>query len=273
MKNRNLGKLALIAGGIYAVKAMADKSDEEKALNNMFAGLQQNATAENGEIPFSPNQFKKWIDANPALKAALRSSVTAEQVIQNINNNVYQLENVQFQNFGGSLITNLEKELLKNSNVSIAGENQFLPTVLKLEGISNVSDLLLQPNPQRLYKCSFFILTNAVIPNTYIGFRVFNNDSFLGYSCISSNIPICSELTYIERFVSNNVHKGNFSSFFIDTPNNVLLNSFCFTEVSLGEPVPDNLPYLPTGQMVYDTTTGEVGRYNGTTVDYFTMAV
>jgi hypothetical protein len=40
-------------------------------------------------------------------------------------------------------------------------------------------------------------------------------------------------------------------------------------EVSLGEPVPSNLPWKPEGQIVYDTTTGECGRFNGTTVVWF----
>lgn len=38
------------------------------------------------------------------------------------------------------------------------------------------------------------------------------------------------------------------------------------TEVSLGEPVPYNLAYLPTWQTVYDPTTGDIGVYNGTAV-------
>ena len=41
--------------------------------------------------------------------------------------------------------------------------------------------------------------------------------------------------------------------------------------VSLGEPVPSNLAFLPTGQMVYDTTTWEVGIYNGTAVVWFAV--
>ncbi len=50
----------------------------------------------------------------------------------------------------------------------------------------------------------------------------------------------------------------------------LIFNSLTLTCVSLGEPVPDNLPYLPTGQMVYDAVTGEIGRYNGTTVVWAT---
>lgn len=45
-----------------------------------------------------------------------------------------------------------------------------------------------------------------------------------------------------------------------------------FKECELGEPVPSNLSWLPAGQMVYDVTTGEVGRYDGTTVVWFAAA-
>lgn len=43
-------------------------------------------------------------------------------------------------------------------------------------------------------------------------------------------------------------------------------------EVALTEPVPSNLPWLPTGQMVLDSVTGDLGRYNGSAVDWLAMA-
>lgn len=47
---------------------------------------------------------------------------------------------------------------------------------------------------------------------------------------------------------------------------NMSFSRMIVENVSLGEPVPSNLPWLPAGQMVYDTITGGLGRYNGTTV-------
>jgi len=44
------------------------------------------------------------------------------------------------------------------------------------------------------------------------------------------------------------------------------INRLSFQRVSLGEPVPYNLAYLPTFQTVYDPTTGKLGMFNGTTV-------
>jgi hypothetical protein len=46
-------------------------------------------------------------------------------------------------------------------------------------------------------------------------------------------------------------------------------NGLVVSHVDLGEPVPSNLPWKPEGQIVYDVTTGECGRFNGTTIVWF----
>lgn len=46
----------------------------------------------------------------------------------------------------------------------------------------------------------------------------------------------------------------------------VELSKIVVEKVSLGEPVPYNLSWLPVGQTVYDPTTWKMGLYNGTTI-------
>jgi hypothetical protein len=102
------------------------------------------------------------------------------------------------------------------------------------------------------------------------------------YSAFTADIPASSSFTYREMYIGGvGTHQRNLSpdALFIrlsvriaTSGTYVDVNSLKLTPVSLGEPVPANLPWLPTGQMVYDTVTGEVGRYNGTTVNYFEPA-
>jgi hypothetical protein len=47
--------------------------------------------------------------------------------------------------------------------------------------------------------------------------------------------------------------------------------NLCFKEVSLGEAVPSNLPWLPTGQEVKNPTNGWRGYYNGTSIYWYLM--
>lgn len=282
MKKTNFGKLALIAGGIYAIKAMSDKSDEEKALNNMFAGLQQNATAENGEIPFSPDQFKRWIDANPALKAALRSGVTAEQVVNQINNNTYTLDNVQLNNFYNSLLANSTGELGNSTNWTYCEyvlESNY--PVLKADNLSssasNTTKVIVNVN--RLYRVSGQFKSSSgtyQITARSIDFQNVSLNSSWS-SQITSNGSYQSQTVYfggVGLVGSTSFKTGVFYANFgarNNTNQYLFIKEFHVNEVSLGEPVPSNLPWLPTGQMVYDTTTWEVGIYNGTSVVWFAV--
>jgi hypothetical protein len=55
-------------------------------------------------------------------------------------------------------------------------------------------------------------------------------------------------------------------SLFLSAASTLSISHLCVQHVSLGEPVPYNLPYLPQWQTVYDPTTGDLGIYNGTAV-------
>lgn len=48
----------------------------------------------------------------------------------------------------------------------------------------------------------------------------------------------------------------------------ISVNGLIIKQVSLGEPVPYTLPYLPTGQMVYDPSNYRIGIYNGSAVKW-----
>lgn len=60
-------------------------------------------------------------------------------------------------------------------------------------------------------------------------------------------------------------------SLYLSAAATLSISHLCVDVVSLGEPVPYNLAYLPTGQMVVDPTTSEVGYYNGSAVVWFAL--
>jgi hypothetical protein len=289
MKKGNLGKLALIGAGLYAAKVLTDKNEEEKTLNSLFAGLPQNAQTENGEIPFSPDQFKKWIDANPAIKAALRSGVTAEQVIQNINNNVYSLDNVAFQNFGGSLLTNaaLEKNdyLAFTESILVSEINEGYHSFSVASPNQAVSKDKINIRKDRLYTIELLYKSTANGSGYNFSVRKFSKlDASLGFTylqAVGSNVTTTSTfLKYKGIFGGINETDGTsglaaltayVKPYIVPTSGLLTINQFVIREISLGEPVPSNFPYLPKGQMVYDTTTWEVGIYNGTAVVWFAV--
>lgn len=278
MKKSKFGKLALIAGGIYAVKALADKKTEETALNNIFAGLPQNATPESAEIPFSPEEFKKWLDANPALKAALKGA--AGEAGSNGSNGI---NGDQIQNFGGSLVQNGALELGNATGwvgtFAIGDIKENLQSLI-FTGGSGLSPFFLL-NSECLYKISFYYKNTAL--NYYnVGVLAYDeNGTYLATASYNTGQPLTvqSNFTKQERFIGGSGVTGSlinpaakkFRVSIGDNVSNVTINRFILEKVSLGEPVPSNLTYLPTGQEVYDTTTGDRGRYNGTAVDWYTM--
>lgn len=290
MKKGNLGKLALIAGGLYAVKALADKNKEETALNNIFAGLPQNATAESGEIPFSPDQFKKWIDANPALKAALRSGVTAEQVVNQINQNVYQLDNVEFERYSQSLILNGAIELENND----FWPDSIFPTDLfegmPVLGFSNVGGYNSKRNwinTDYLHKVQVYIKTENgaagifVLPYAKDGTTIVAKSNSVVDTTVLTGINNVNFEKKTAYFGGKGILASNLSpnavkfriGFSVSNGVNVYFSKLVVTKVDFGEPVPYNLPWLPAGQEVIDPTTGDRGNFDGTAVNWYTMAV
>lgn len=56
------------------------------------------------------------------------------------------------------------------------------------------------------------------------------------------------------------------------TGGKIKFSKFMVTEIPLGESVSYTYSGLPTGQEVHDPATGDRGRYNGSTIDWYTMA-
>jgi hypothetical protein len=71
--------------------------------------------------------------------------------------------------------------------------------------------------------------------------------------------------TTISSAIGTNTAKGKLN-IYVGAAGIVSISHLCVQHVSLGEPVPYNLAYLPDGQVVYEPTTGKLGRYNGTAV-------
>ena len=276
MKKGNLGKLAIIGAGLYAAKVLTDKSDEEKALNNLFAGLPQTATAEIGEIPFSPDQFKKWLDANPSLKAALRSGVTAEQVIQNINNNVYQLDNVQLQSIRNSII-----EFLNVENGLLYPTTSFTSDIILGKQTISIDESITITLPKidlgRIYCIEGYFKTSTsqeiyIFAKGALGENV-NAFNGINYKVVATGIN--ADYTRKRLYFS---FSGTISEFktlqlvIFKGTGTFKVSNLTFNEVSLGEAVPVNLPFLPKGQEVIDPTTGDRGILTNEIVDWYTMA-
>lgn len=270
MKKNKLGKVLAIGAAAYAIKALADKNKEETALNNIFAGLKQNAQTDTSEIPFSPEEFKKWLDANPAIKAALKGA--AGEAGADGSNGV---DGNQILNFGGSLVN------------SISGQTETLPSGLVASGdfLNGVKVLTINSafqvvvnniNFKKIYALDFFVKSTS---NELIYIFSKDNDgntinAFNGSNEVSVQTGINGSFVAKRLYFSFPIITlpiGFVNLYFNKSGSEFKINSATFKEVTLGEAVPSNLPYLPTGQEVYDTTTGDRGRYNGTAVDWYTM--
>ncbi|GAB3519523.1 hypothetical protein [Emticicia fontis] len=71
--------------------------------------------------------------------------------------------------------------------------------------------------------------------------------------------------TNIQTAIGINTAKAQVS-LYLSAAGTLSISHLCVQHVSLGEPVPFNLAYLPQWQSVYDPTTGDTGIYNGTAV-------
>lgn len=71
--------------------------------------------------------------------------------------------------------------------------------------------------------------------------------------------------TTSQSAIGTNTAKGKLN-IYVGAAGVVSISHMCVMHVGLGEAVPYNLPYLPDGQLVYEPTTGKLGRYNGTAV-------
>lgn len=190
------------------------------------------------------------------------------------------------QNFGQSLITNGAAEL---GDISFWGNGTTLGDVF--EGTDSLvltydatrhiyNSTIVNIENRRLYKIHCFAkgtvsfgfylarlnksLANIIQENTNfvyaLGSAMFSNANFEEKTIYFGGVA-----DTIRTSFGLNAAKTKLSVYATGA-GVVTVNKLTLQQVPLCEPVPYNLAYLPNGQMVYDPTTGELGRFNGTSV-------
>lgn len=184
------------------------------------------------------------------------------------------------QNYGGSLLKEGAFEYNSkggwNAGV-LEGMLNGLP-VYKTNTANEVNTNVFAVNPKRLHR----IIFNGKVDNGNLSIAFLNYDVSMSGSLKTTNntAGYLSSTTFSEKsFFVGGIGSLNFNfhadcsrvkAYIYNTSTGyAYLNALTIKEVGLGEPVPYNLSYLPTGQMVYDPTTGEAGIFNGTTVIWF----
>jgi hypothetical protein len=201
--------------------------------------------------------------------------------------------------FGGSLFTN---SALENGNIDhlvpVAGVNlnttELLNTLPSLE-IVTTSGVIVVPSTQRalidtskLYKITFYAKVSTGTASVSVRLKCYNKSNVVldkafgdpnsAYENFTVNTSFALKTSYLggvgtgsgsQKFFHPDTLKAVLYIVSNDASKTVYFNRIVVQEVSLGEPVPYTLQYLPTGQMVVDPTTSEVGYYNGTSVVWF----
>lgn len=190
------------------------------------------------------------------------------------------------QNFAGSLITNGALELGTLSNwpagTSIGELYEGMPTLVctydQSKHMNNSSECDI--DNRRLYKltCSakgtaiyrFFlrrldkdhadIIQNAIQYIYALGAPSFSNTSFE-----QKVVYFGGTDTSLTTSIGINTVRAKVS-ILANSAGVVTISKLKLQMVPLGEPVPYNLAYLPENQVVYEPTTGKLGRFNGTAV-------
>lgn len=232
--------------------------------NNLLMHVNRHLERIAGLSSLTINDLKQAILGDPVLKAALTGP--------SIPNN-----------FGGSLLVNSSLELgnLSQWSGGILGDDY-----LGYKSISTDSNLecLTNPyfNPNRIYCIKGYYKSLAAFNIGCYGLDLEGNNKDKGnggFIVFSSTLPQSNTFVQFCHYVggiglaSYNFPIGSIrvKLAIINVSSNVQLNQTSLYEIPLGEPVPFNLPFLPSGQMVFDPTDGSVGRYDGTTIHWFTM--
>lgn len=191
------------------------------------------------------------------------------------------------QNFGYSLLRNgaLEAGTLQHwvgDAITIGEVYEGLVSLLFTSAIAwhTQNDTVVDIDNRRLYKATCFAKTTS-------GYRIFLRRMDKGATDIIQGgspwvygigSPSFTNTSFEKKVVYfggiDNTITASFGltaaktklSVYANSAGTVTINKLSFELVPLAEPVPYNLAYLPDGQMVYDTTTGKIGRYNGSTI-------
>jgi hypothetical protein len=193
-------------------------------------------------------------------------------------------------NFGGSLMVNGAGEFnnLSGWPSTAVIENYLngLP-IIKITSVgNNLNSSTFYVNINRIYKINVNIkTTNNVtlflqrLDINLNGINEFGNVnvSMIGNGLIPNTESLQNRTFYFNskdnsnKSFGNNMVKSKLNVFNYTNTSETLINSLIISEVQLSESVPSNLPWLPTGQEVFDPTTGDRGRYNGTSIDWYQM--
>lgn len=233
--------------------------------NNLLMHINRHLERIHAMSSLTIDDLKQAILGDPVLKAALTGSTE--------------------QNYGGSLIKSaLEKDVatgwtgtftvgetykgLKSFNVTGVATSPMFPFdkdfVLKVSFYMKVVS-----GTPRVFFYSYDKDGNAVLKSngglsTFLDPSGFTANAWKKHTLYFSNVGTGSnefaESPFLQFYLSSTTGSGN-----------ILYNRVVLEQVSTGEPVPFNLPFLPSGQMVFDPTDGSVGRYDGTTIQWFTM--
>lgn len=232
------------------------------------------------------NKFLERIHAMSSLTINdLKQAILGDPVLKSALTGPAGLNGELIQNYGGSLFSNLSAEF--NTTVGWVGATL---SEEKIEGVSSISGLNFGLTKRqyirtdRLYKLQLHVKGSGNFSAFFFETKD-QNGGFVVRTNGTSGIYFISNLTLNNSFQKLTKYVGGIGEGSTNFPQNSFTTkigfacgSTCYVakttlkEVDLGEPVPFNLPFLPDGQMVFDPTDGSVGRYDGTTIHWFTMA-
>lgn len=272
-----LGKIALILGGAAVLDGVAGSGSRSANV----------ATPAKADTPIlTAERFKELISSDQELQAVLRSmfpQTSVQDVVTNINNS-YTLEGVSYLTFGGSLLVNGALENLNLygfTNIDFGDYYKGFNSIKVSNNYSYYSQKLIV-RKDRLYRFSSYYKSTVQLSNfIYLANFDINGASIAKNSFDSSLLPAPSaNFAKIEKYfggignLTMNFGETCFKvELFIESTTGVSqLNQSVFKEIDLSEAVPSNLPWLPAGQEVKDPTTGDRGYFDGTVIEWYTMA-
>lgn len=272
----NLGLTALVSAGTNVVVNELSKSGADRSAS----------VGGNVDIEALKVQLKEYLISSLEQDAILSSRLRGQQGPKGDKGDTGDegLDGELIQNYGGSLLQNSALENVSSNNYVGGTIVETYKGFDALQFTSLTHNFLIKPNSESLYKLELYIkgigtlnafgfsfkkdLSSIVKSNGSYGSYFIQNKSINSNSFIKQIGYVGGEGNASMNFAPNCV---NFK-LRIDASSNLIVTKILLTKVDLGEPVPFNITFLPEGQMVYDPTDGSVGRYDGTTIHWFTMA-
>lgn len=275
MKNKNLLPLLAVAGGLYLANQTGKKTNETDTKTLAFTG---DTFADEEALK---DALVKVIKAN---NIELRTLLRGNDGAKGDKGDTGERGLAGNPTFSGSIIGDSALTSLTLADYTGDGalgeDYEGLPTIT-LSQAKWLYSKYFQINIRRIYVAEFTGKTagscicvlsrhdknKANILNSgdsllYVANNTFTNNSF------------AQKKVYFSAQVGTAVNQHNINTVFsrlcfYATTGQSEFSKIVLREIPLGEAVPHNLIYLPEGQTVVDNTTGKVGRYNGSTIDWF----